>query len=297
MKSFFKKFGKIAAVAVGAAAVAFTAGSALSSASGGTGNFFSQGWSGVSRSIGDMFGQGTALSNVVGGAVKYAGYGSLVGGAVNAVRGKSITDGLTKGALAGGAAGGLLGGLNMAGLPQGQSEADLLGNNTGDVSGGSASGNIAGGSGEDMLASASKAPQIAGGGGSDVVNSASASGFSGSGSQGNGNGLLSWLNQNPTVAGMAVQGVGQGLSGYAASGAEEDAARANAESAMERQRQQQQYIAGNYGTGEINPGMLAAPVAEGTPSPEQRFDPSTYGGRYVFDRATGRAVFVPNATA
>lgn len=293
MKSFFKKLGKIAAVAVGAAAVAFTAGSALSGSTGG-GSIFSGGWSGISRSVGDLFGEGSALSNVVGGAVKYGGYGSLIGGAVNAVRGKSITDGMTKGALGGGVAGGLLGGLNMAGLPQ--SPQTPQGGETDLLNGGGASDNIAGGSGDDMLASASKAPMIAGGMGDDVVKSATGSGFSQAGS-GGGNGLLSWLNQNPTVAGMAVQGVGQGLSGYSSSAAEEDAAREASEAAMARQLQQQQYIAGNYGSGEINPGRLAAPVGENAPTPEQRFDPVTYGGRYVYDRATGRAVFIPNETA
>lgn len=290
MKSFFKKLGKIAAVAVGAAAVAFTAGSALSgSAASGGGNIFSGGWSGISRSVGDLFGQGSALSNVVGGAVKYAGYGSLVGGAVNAVRGKSITDGLTKGALAGGAAGGLLGGLNMAGLPQSQQggETDLL-------DGGGASDNIAGGSGDDMLASASKAPQISGGMASDPVNSAG--GISDPGSKG-GKGLMSWLNENPTVVGMGIQGVGAGLSAMGAAESEEEAARVASQAAMDRQTQQQQYIAGNYGSGEVDPGRLAAPVGENAPTPEQRFDPATYGGRYVFDRATGRAVFIPNETA
>lgn len=289
MKSFFKKLGKIAAVAVGAAAVAFTAGSAISgSDAAGGGGIFSGGWSGISRSIGDLFGEGTTLSNVVGGAVKYGGYGSLVGGAVNAVRGKSITDGMKTGALGGAATGGLLGGLNMAGLPKSQGAAG-----SGDlIDGGSEADGISGGAGDDMLATADKTPIIEGGAGVDKVASAgTVDMLGGNATSGGGNGLLTFINQNPAVAGMAVQGAGQGLSGYAQSSALEESSAADRAAAMERQTQQQEYIRGNYGSGDVDPGKLAAPVPEGTQTPSERFDPSTYSGRYVWNRATGNIEF------
>jgi hypothetical protein len=91
---------KVAPVVLMAAAVYFTAGAALSVA--GTAG----GWAGAASSIGAM---GGSLAPVLTGAIQYAGYGAIAGGAMAGLQGKNIIKGAGRGALTGAITGGVLG--------------------------------------------------------------------------------------------------------------------------------------------------------------------------------------------
>lgn len=103
IKKVFKKVVKtvkrVAPVVLAAAAVFFTAGTAL---------LGTAGWGAVAGKVGSLIGTGT-LGKVVSSAVTQAGYGAAVGGIASELTGGSFTRGAQRGAAIGAVAGGLLG--------------------------------------------------------------------------------------------------------------------------------------------------------------------------------------------
>lgn len=107
VEDIFDTVAEIAAPVLAAAAVVFTAGSAIPALG-------MASWGSVAGSIGGMLGEGL-LGSMVSGAIQYAGYGAITGGITAAISGGDIMKGITKGALFGAATGGVLGGVNAAG--------------------------------------------------------------------------------------------------------------------------------------------------------------------------------------
>lgn len=102
-KSILKVAKVVLPIALGVAAIVFTAGAALAPAS----SFFAGGMGGAMSSI---FGSST-LGNIVAGAATQAGFGALTGAATAAISGKDVMKGAQAGAAVGavtGAATGLL---------------------------------------------------------------------------------------------------------------------------------------------------------------------------------------------
>ena len=98
-----KAVGKVAPVALAAAAIFFTAAGAMSPA-GGMG-----GWAeNVNSAIQKMAGTGI-LADTLAGAVTQAGYGAIIGGVGGAVMGKGAMKGAQYGSLAGAVTGGVTG--------------------------------------------------------------------------------------------------------------------------------------------------------------------------------------------
>lgn len=260
----FKAIKKILPVALAAGAVVFTAGAALGAL---------PTWGAAVGSLVKSMGATGLLAKTLTGAVTYAGYGAVTGGLTSALTGGKITKGMMMGALGGAITGGVLGGMGVidpGGF--GAAEGDLISGGTGDTT-------LAGG---DRLAM--DAPKIGpGAGGTPPAGQlptnppATSPGVFGAGG---------WLERNQQLVGGLVKGVGQGLMS-------DDRGDAYARAYRERQS----LINDNYrglGPGLLRPddrGYLAGQPQR--PTPEQRFDPSTYGGRYVFDPQTGRIVLVP----
>lgn len=97
---------EVAPIALGAAAVVFTGGSALG---------LTAGWGTVAGALGGIAGEGL-LGGILSGALQYAGYGALAGGVMSAISGGDILKGMKKGMLSGAVTGGILGGLDSAGI-------------------------------------------------------------------------------------------------------------------------------------------------------------------------------------
>lgn len=89
---------RVAKAVTGVGATAFTAGAAS-----GAGSMASGGLNGVISS----FTGGGVLSNILTGAIKQAGYGALIGGAIGAVTGQGFAKGAMYGAIGGAVTGGL----------------------------------------------------------------------------------------------------------------------------------------------------------------------------------------------
>ena len=120
-----------------------------------------------------------------------------------------------------------------------------------------------------------------------------------------GNSLLDsagkWIKDHQTVAGLAAAGAFQAGGSALGSMAEADAARETARMKQEAEDRRIADIRASYGGtgGLLRPEAVAATrAAQGPrPTPDQRFDPRTYGGRFVYNRETGKVEFVPNAAA
>jgi hypothetical protein len=232
---------KIAPYALAAAAIYYTAGAALGVPA------LAGGWGAAAGGLGTTLAGGSGvLASTLGGAITTAGYGALAGGAGSLLTGGKLSQGLTMGALVGGATGGLLGAATAPAAT-----------GTG----------LAGGAGEDTLAGGA---DIAAGGAPAVAAPAANPGILGQGG---------WVERNPILAGLAVQGIGQGLM-------HEDPAAAQ----LKIDKEQSKRIAANYGSGNV-PGYGGfTPVTSG-PTPEQRF--GWMDNEYVYDPQQQRVVARP----
>jgi hypothetical protein len=267
---------KIAPYALAAGAIYFTCGAALGVPA------LAGGWGAAAGGLGTTLAGGSGvLASTLGGAITTAGYGALAGGAGSLLTGGKLSQGLTMGALVGGAAGGLLGaatapaasGVALSGGTGSGTLADTAhaglasgaltdnGVAVGDPLSGAAGTGLAGASGTDMLGA--------------VANPATVGASASPGILGQGG----WVERNPILAGLAVQGIGQGLM-------HEDPAAAQ----LKIDKEQSKRIAANYGSGNV-PGYGGfTPVTSG-PTPEQRF--GWMDNEYVYDPQQQRVVARP----
>lgn len=278
-KKAVKVVKKIAPIALGAAAIYFTAGAALG---------FAPTLGAAASSLTGSLGLSGTLGSVVTGAVTQAGYGAAIGGLTAAATGGSITKGMQTGAVTGAITGGVTGGLGFNTDP-------LSSLNGGEAA--SAAQAASGGPGQLTAPGALSAPQVAtsplGAAAPAVAQAAPASS----------GGLLSWLGNNQTLVGTAVSGLGQGLMGAAEGSAQRDA-----------MRDERTAIANNYAlptAGGMSPDMGAPSQSRGLLSAMDRFSPDFYAsqsgatptvaqtatgvGRYGINPATGRYEYIPAA--
>ncbi len=294
-KKVTKVVRKVSPGVLAAAAIVYTGG-AMAGASWAEG-----GWGAATKNLMEGIGlKSGMLSDVLSTSLTHAGYGAALGGVIGG------TKGMETGALTGAVTGGLAGGFGKTG--------DVIGDAASKFGAPSeAASNLPGTAqsapGEtDLLASAGgtgPAPDVLPSPTNDLLSPANMPA---------GQAMPAVLQRktglvptNPPKTGlwnsikdssMAGQAIG-GIGGALLSGDDKDrtnAAKIDAEAeAAARTRQ-----AGNY----ANPqGLLTADQMtylqnqQPRPTPEQRFDPGTYGGRYVYDTAAKKVVFVPNAAA
>ncbi|MBB4287612.1 hypothetical protein [Roseospira goensis] len=304
MWDFIKDAGKIVSGAIGAAAAVFTVGSALAGGSGGS-SIFSGGWSGAAGAVGDLFGAGSTIGNVVSRGLAYAGYGALAGGALSLLTGDDPLDGMAKGAMTGGIAGagmGLLGfGQDAATAAGGLTAAGGAGSAVGGVGGAA---DVAGAAGLPASQAARIGPQMASAAAGGALPTAAG------GVPAGGDGLLGWVERNPTLAGHVVSGLGSGLSSMAFADEALDAQEARTRGDLAVQQQRADILAANYRTGQPVPTGLLAQPPTGAMAPGPRFaaadqfgqsagaplasETVTGPGRYIYDRRIGRMVYVPD---
>ena len=268
-KKVLKVVKKLAPVILAAAAIYFTAGAALGIA--GTAG----GWGGAVSGLMGKLGLGSTLGGIVTGAVTQAGYGAVLGGAFAAVTGGDVGKGLLRGAIGGAVTGGVMGGLGLPTDPLsgiGETPATAASNAT---------------SLNAPITPVTSAPIGPIG---PVTAPPPPSG-----------GLLSnigaFIEKNPTVAGMAIQGLGSGIGGLAQADAEIEAAQIKAEQdALERAQ-----IAANFGVGEGG-GLLTGTTFDTTPRPTplQQFNINTMlakaqGAMWRYNPATGQLELLPTA--
>lgn len=258
IKKVFKKVVKVVKkvlpVALAAVAIYFTVGAALGVP--GTAG----GWGGAVSGVVGKLGLGSTLSSVLTGAVTQAGYGAVLGGGLAAVTGGDVSRGLLSGATAGAVTGGVLGGLGQPTDPlKGIGEAPATAASSG------------------VTGAGATVPSTASVGVSTAADLAASSG----------GGLLSkaggFIKDNPIAAGLAIQGLGTGISGFAQAKAESDIAKDEASR-----------IAANFGVGEGG-GLLtgSAPDTIQRPTPTQQFNPATElaktrGQMWRYNPATGQ---------
>lgn len=307
----FKKVAKVAKkvlpVALGVGALVFTAGAAMGVPS------MQGGWGAAMSSLTKSMGATGALQNVLTGALTQAGYGAVLGAGTAAVMGKDALTGAGYGALGGAATGGVMGAMNLGTDPLSNIGTDKpLGKGFGAKSvaltgggpvaspqvgplGGTATDTLAGGTdpalaGQPMRISEAEAIAAASGGASAAPAGPAYS-----------RGLLGqreWYD-NPMVGG-AVMGLGSGLVNAAAGADDTEAAERKALIWAEAKADERAWVSANYGN--AGPGLLTRGNNTyignqgARPTPGQRFDPSTYGGQYVYDPASGQVVFVPTPT-
>ena len=208
---------KIAPFILGAAAAYFTFGGSL--ALGGLTLGGAGGWGGAISSVVNSIGLGgSTLGSILGGAVKYAGYGALGGAATAAVTGGDIGEGAAQGALSGAITGGVMSGIGVPDLLGGQ--APSPGGSAGIMS--QAAGGMAG--------------PVSGPHGGAV-------GSMGGGAAAGGGGFMDrlfekggWLERNAGLVGPAVAGLGEGILGGLASKDEMEA-----QERMQRMREEGAY--------------------------------------------------------
>lgn len=283
-KKAAKVVKKVAPIALGAAAVYFTAGAALG---------FAPTLGAAAGSLTGSLGLSGTLGSVVTGAITQAGYGAAIGGLTAAATGGSISKGMQAGALTGAVTGGVTGGLGMNTDP-------LSSLNGGETA--SAAQAAAGGPGQLTAPGALSAPQV----------TTSLPGAVAPVSAPQSTGLMSWLNNNQTLVGTAVAGLGQGLMGAAEGSANREA-----------QRDEREAITNNYALpqstgllsgmqqsgGSTGTGTAAPAQPRGLLSAQDRFSPDFYAsqsgptptiprtasgvGRYDINPATGRWEYIP----
>lgn len=110
------------------------------------------------------------------------------------------------------------------------------------------------------------------------------------------------INKNSGVAtlgGGLINGLGQGIAGTAQASAIKNAAAVQAQNATNLAQEGQGFVTGNYALPSTGSGGLLNPTppASGLPTPQQRFDPRSYGGQYQFNAQTGTIDFVKNTGA
>lgn len=284
-KKVTKSLGKILPAVLAVGATVFTAGAALGLPG------MAGGWGGAVSSI---FGTGSTLSNVLSGAVTQAGYGAAIGGVGSMLGGGKFSQGAGMGAVAGAIGGGLMGGMGYG--------TDILGKS-------SAVGNAPGGA-TSRFDAAGQAVQQGGAGNmtpGGVADYAASKGFGSSAAipastiaapvaapvaSGAGNGLLGWAQNNQTLVGNTLSGLGSGLmQGMAAK---------EATAAAEKE---QRRITGSYN---VDPSALAGLGASNQtnpqlPTPTEKYAqvtvPQSGKGRYVYDKDAGTVVWVNSAQA
>jgi hypothetical protein len=261
--------GKILPLALGAAAVLYTVGGALG-VSGATG-----GWGSAASKLGSFFGEGSALSKIVGGAVTQAGYGAVAGAAVSAVSGGDPWKGAQLGALGGAVTGGVMGGMGK--------ETDFLKGSfdTAPSSTATQIGAPTGTPGVPSVAAEPSANTLVGGineklGGAPATMS-TASGGGGLFDKGG------WIERNQQLAGGLIGGIGKGL--LSSGGADKY------EIAAQMQKEQADRIAANYRTGS---SWAAPPVGTIRKTGTGVMEPTAQAsGQLVWDAAAQKLVFVP----
>lgn len=275
-KKIFRKVGKVikkvAPIALAAGAIFFTAGAALGAA---------PAWSTAVSSM--TSGLSGTLGSVVTGAVTQAGQAAAIGGLVSEATGGDFKDGATAGALTGGVLGGLGGYMNApaagpvtdgAGgqfansspaLNQPQSVASMASNanpmNAGNSSLMSAS---------DVAAQAANTPNqgvLAGLGRAQNIGDSVKSVASGVGN---------FIENNPTMTGMVVQGLGQGLS-----------AQAQADELRKAEERKQRRLEESYRDLDYSGyRQFASPSQQGQEQPARQT--SRYNYEYAYNPQTAR---------
>lgn len=240
----FKKIAKVALPVLAVAAVALTGGAAL----------------GILPKLGVTIGK-LGLSKAFTGVLVTAAKGATIGAATSLVTGRDPLKGATSGLIAGGMLGGVslaLGGVNGA---AGAANAAKTGATTGAAQGGTAAATGAAPAGLDGAWSqfAPGADVAANAGAGGAVSSAAAGAASGiGGGIDNLGSAIGGIFKNPITAGLAIQGIGAGISASS--------------QAAERRREDQQ-IRDNYSQ---YAGVGTAPVSA---APYIGFDPAT--GRII----------------
>lgn len=264
--------GKILPLALGAAAVLYTAGWAL----GVTGT--AGGWGAAASKIGSVFGEGSTLGKIVGGAITQAGYGAVTGAVTSAVTGGNPWKGAQMGALGGAVTGGVMGGLGMETDPLSVfkdstpvAQDPQLTADDGTLSGAPRPPDLPDWKRATLPTEpgASSAPPGASKGLLDKVSGAFDKG--------------GWVERNQQLVGGLVGGVGKGLLSNSGTDRYEVLAKA--------QKEQADRIAANYRTGS---GWTAPPVGAMTrtgPGVMAPTAPAT--GQLVWDASTQKLVFVP----
>jgi len=278
-KKVVKPIMKIAPIALGVGALVFTAGAALGVPG------MAGGWGGAVSSLTSKLGATGTLANVLTGALTQAGYGAVLGAGTSLLTGGDFSKGALYGAGAGAASGGLMGGFGY--------QTDPLGGIGENPASETAMDNSA--LKQDLPPSGLDDSAIEAGareGAWKLPSSPAYNPPSDLTKTTTGGGLLDqggWVERNQGLVGYGVQGLGQGLMGMA----EGDDMKEAGKIAVQRDREEREYIARNYGSGNV-PGYRSAAAPVGNPTPAQRFDPASYQGQWVYDPAQGRVVFVPN---
>lgn len=257
---------------MGVGATAFTAGAANAAAPMATGGF-----SGVIQNLAG----GGVLGNILSGAVRQAGYGALLGGAIGAATGQ----GFGKGALIGGLGGAVTGGLSGLGGGKGLfAAAGLQPGGSGVIPGNTATGMVATGS----TASGAGQPLQSGYAGAPAQVAATTPTSAGGG-------LFSFLNSE--AGGGLLAGLGQGLMGYQQAQAAADESQADRQFLLDKeQRLRDSYnidpnlLPGNTPT--YQPQALpGATTASSTASAQQPTTGAKF--RYEYDPSVKKIVRVP----
>lgn len=285
-KKVTKVVKKVAPIVLGAAAIYFTAGAALG---------FAPTLGAAASSLTGSLGLSGTLGSVVTGAVTQAGYGAAIGGLTAAVTGGSISKGMRSGALTGAITGGVTGGLGF--------NTDPLSSLNDTQSAASAA---AGGPGQLTAPGALSAPQVAASPLGAAAAPAAAQAAPAS------TGLLSWMNNNQTLVGTAVSGLGQGLM-----------ASDDAEAKRATTRDERTAITNNYtlpsstglmtGMGPAGGATTSTTQPRGLLTAQDRFSPNFYAsqsgatpavaqtatgvGEYKLNPASGRWEYIPAARA
>ena len=255
-KKVIKTTKKVLPIALGVAAVVFTAGNAMGAL---------PSWG---EAVSNVTGSGSVLQNMLAGAVTQAGYGSVLGMATSAVTGGDLVKGAGYGALTGAATGGVMGAAGQ--------QTDILGDlspqdsGLGPVTptGTSPTGVVTGGVPGPVAAPAPPAP----GGGGGIM------------------GQGGWLERNGELAGSLIKGVGGGLMEGQAAKDREDA-----DLAIIRERYALNAANyGDAGMGLMDGSDMGYMGGQaGRPGPTDAFNPALYGGEYAYNPATGKIEFVP----
>lgn len=253
-KPVVKVVKKVAPVALMAAAAYFTAGAALGFAP-------ATGWAGVASTLGGI---GGSLAPVLTGAIEYAGYGALTGGAVAAIQGKNIIKGAGKGAVAGAITGGVIGGVSSLGAP-----AETIGQGAAETGADGAA---------KIGKNLAKAP-------ADVSES------------GGGTGVLDWLENHKVTGGIIAKSAAAGIGALASSGDAKSAAKL----ALQRDREQAERVRANYAgygnflrTTPTGNGLLGTPTQPTAPALSA--PSSLYDYEYSYNPETRRLERVQRST-
>ncbi len=253
---------------IASAATFFTGGVALGAST------FS--WSDtVSQFITDMGGTGI-LGSVLSGAITTAGYGAVTGGLTALLTGGNFGKGVGLGALVGGVAGGANAALNAAPVGAAQAPSQAASSVGPTPLGPSfASPNLQTVAQQTGNFGAAAIPP-----GGTVPVPASRGFFDAGG----------FFDRNKGLIGQVIGGVGSGLLNESTIEAQRDAT-------IDINAARQDLISQNFsgsGRGLLSPKQVSD-LTGATSSPAPRFDPGRSGGRWRYDTAARRVVFVPSS--